>query len=237
MRDNFNNIVSLIINCIFWYLLYLIFDQINCEWRIFEFIKTKFVYRLYSNMSMTFYNVVTTIAFSSSVTLSSRLFSSQGLILNYFAGTGGLIFCLFFTLGHPIILFSCKGKDEIDTEECYIGSKRERKNSELILFVFLCYQISIPLLIPLFPPIFSLTVIILTSISYVVLLIRTPVLKIKICVIYRAIGQGIFVLFNTTFILYHIIQQYFPDMPVETVMILGYISISTLGAVIIMEFV
>lgn len=30
MRDNFNNIVCLIINCIFWYILYLIFQQINC---------------------------------------------------------------------------------------------------------------------------------------------------------------------------------------------------------------
>lgn len=63
------------------------------------------VERIYANISMNFYSIVTVIAFTGSASLTSKSFHRTSEILNYFNAFLGLIISFVFSILHPVILY------------------------------------------------------------------------------------------------------------------------------------
>lgn len=69
--------MSLLIFSIFYYLLYLMFSKLKSKYSVFKFIKGRLVDRVYENISMNFYSIITVIAFTAAATLSTGHFGNM----------------------------------------------------------------------------------------------------------------------------------------------------------------
>ena len=102
---------------------------------------------------------------------------------------------------------------------------------------FLFYQMLIPVMIPIFHITTTVTVLVIASIFNIVLLIKIPILKIKICLYYRILGQVLFIIFNLMFLVFFLIEYYLPELDAYILLILGYITIGAICGVILLEFI
>jgi hypothetical protein len=103
--------------------------------------------------------------------------------------------------------------------------------------MFLISQLVIPVAIPLFTPIFSLAAIIGCSIVNLVFLLKIRTVKFYICIYYRILSQISFIIFNSLFAVYYVIEEYFPATQLIVSEWLGYISIGSMIFVMILELV
>lgn len=161
---------------------------------------------------MYYYSVITVVAFTASATLSTRLFNVKRLMINYFGGFLGISFCVGITILNPVILFKVKREKSWDTEELYLGIKKSKYNSETALMVYLFYQLLIAVMIPLFHPLFTLTVLTSFSLANIAILIKLPILEIRACVYYRIAGQIMFAILNMMFLALYVLQHYYPEV-------------------------
>lgn len=100
--------ICLALFSIFYTLLYFMFLKFKPKNMVTKFIRTKFVNRVYMNISMNFYSLVTVIAFTASAALSSHNLDDKTEIMNSVCASIGLFVTFVFSMIHPIVLFRYK---------------------------------------------------------------------------------------------------------------------------------
>lgn len=138
---------------------------------------------------------------------------------------------------HPVILNLCKKEKDLDNEECYLGLADKSAHSEYVLFLYLMFQLSIPMTIPLLNPYMSIAVIVIFLLCNIALLIKHKTTRFRICRYYRLISKISFILFNVMLVVYKVLLEYCPDIPHFGWTMIGWASTGFLAIVIIMEII
>lgn len=92
VKSNFKSIVSVLMFSLLYLLVFAVIRKIESENCVFRLIRRMYVFKLHANISVSFYNILIPLGFSSAVALISRGSPSWDIVLNYSAGLLGIMF-------------------------------------------------------------------------------------------------------------------------------------------------
>lgn len=187
---------------------------------LFHFVKSKnifarffykqFVARCYSNCALALEVVQIMLIFSASVAVSSRGYLNPRLIMNSVTGLLFTLVLLGCAMVNIVYLYKFKTVRTVDTEEIYPALERNRKGAEMYTFLRTLCLLSVALLIPLIHYVYIVLMVIGFLSGQLWYLFNKNVHKFRIQNWIRILHTFIFLLFNVLFLIYFIIDRYFP---------------------------